>query len=107
GPDLVVANSGGGSVSVLVGNGDGTFQSHVDYPTGGAANGVAVADLNGDGKLDLAVAAGNGLVVLAGKGDGTFTQIWSSAALGLGSISVVIGDFINDGNPDVVVSVVT
>ena len=104
-PDLVVTNSGGGSVSVLMGNGNGTLQSHVDYPTGGAANGVAVADLNGDGKLDLAVAAGNGLVVLAGKGDGTFMQIWSSAALGIRSSSVTIGDFTNDGRPDVVLSV--
>ncbi len=104
-PDLVVTNSSGGSVSVLLGNGDGTFQSHVDYPTGGAANGVAVADLNGDGKLDLAVAAGNGLVVLVGKGDGTFMQIWSSAALGIRSTSVTIGDFTNDGKPDVVLSV--
>jgi FG-GAP-like repeat len=104
-PDLVITNSGGGSVSVLLGSGDGTFQSHVDYPTGGAAYGVALADLNGDGKLDLAVAAGNGLVVLAGKGDGTFTQIWSSAALGTRSTSVTIGDFTNDGKPDVVLSV--
>src|SRR5207248_7270039 len=106
-PDLVLTNSSGGSVSVLLGNGDGTFQSHVDYPTGGAAYGVALADVNGDGKLDLAVAAGNGLVVLAGKGDGTFTQTWSSAALGLGSISVTISDFTNDGKPDVVLGVVT
>jgi hypothetical protein len=79
----------------------------VDYPTGGAAYGVALADLNGDGKLDLAVAAGNGLVVLAGNGDGTFTQTWNSAALGLRSISVAIGDFSNDGKPNVVLSVVT
>ena len=103
-PDLVVTNSGGGSVSVLLGNGDGTFQSHVDYPTGGAAYGVALADVNGDGKLDLAVAAGNGLVVLAGKGDGTFTQIWSSAPLVSASGSVAIGDFTNDGKPDMVLT---
>jgi hypothetical protein len=105
-PDLVITNSGGGSVSVLLGNGDGSFQSHADYPTGGAANGVTLADFNGDGKLDLAVAAGQGLVVLAGKGDGTFTQTWNSAALGLRSISVTVGDFNNDGNPDVVLGVV-
>ena len=104
-PDLVVTNSSGSSVGVLLGNGDGTFQSHVDYPTGGAANGVGVADLNGDGKLDLAVAAGNALVVFAGKGDGTFTQIWSSAALGIRSIRVTIGDFTSDGKPDVVLGV--
>ena len=57
-PDLVVANvcasSNGicnGSVSVLLGNGDGTFQTAVTYGTGGqAAISVAVGDVNGDGK---------------------------------------------------------
>ena len=56
--DLVVANSVSGSVSVLLGNGDGTFQSHLDR-MGGYSGGLAVADVNGDGKLDLAVASGH------------------------------------------------
>ena len=41
-------------VSVLLGNGDGTFQPHVDYPSHSADFVLAVADLNGDGNLDLA-----------------------------------------------------
>ena len=43
-------------VSVLLNNGDGTFAARVDYPTGTAPASVAAADLNGDGKPDLAVA---------------------------------------------------
>ena len=60
-PDLVVANrntmAAVGSVGVLLGNGDGTFQAAVTYGSGGyQANSVAVADVNGDGKPDLLVA---------------------------------------------------
>jgi len=44
------------TVSVLPGNGDGTFQNHIDYPTGVGPNSVVVGDFNGDGKLDLATA---------------------------------------------------
>ena len=89
--DIVVANSStsttvdNGNVGVLLGNGDGTFQAAVAYPSGafGAAS-VAVADVNGDGKLDLVVANCSGTAsscvgalpgdvgVLLGNGDGTF-----------------------------------
>ena len=55
-PDLAVANSGSNNVSVLLGNGDGTFQAAVNYAAGNAPNSVAVGDFNGDGKADLAVA---------------------------------------------------
>ena len=64
-PDLVVANvcassaddCANGTVGVLLGNGDGTFQTAVTYGSGGyEANSVAVADVNGDGKPDLLVA---------------------------------------------------
>ena len=55
--DLVVTNnlSSGGTVSVLLGNGDGTFQAPRTYGVGASPYGVAVGDFNGDGKLDLAV----------------------------------------------------
>ncbi len=56
--DLVVANFGSGNVSVLLGNGDGTFRAAVDYGAGSGPRSVAVGDFNGDGKVDLAVANG-------------------------------------------------
>ncbi len=55
--DLVVANEFSGSVSVLLGNGDGTVQSRLDYAAIPGLNRVVVADLNGDGKLDIVAGA--------------------------------------------------
>lgn len=73
-PDLVVVNGGVNTVSILLGNGDGTFQAHVDYPTGTTPSSVTVGDFNGDGKLDLAVTNqdDNTVSILLGNGDGTF-----------------------------------
>ena len=55
-PDLVTANEFGDNVSVLLGNGDGTFQAAVNYGAGDVAISVAIGDLNRDGALDLVVA---------------------------------------------------
>ena len=54
-PDLAVTvtSFADNTVSVLLGNGDGTFQTHVDYATGSHPTSVAVADFNGDGKAGL------------------------------------------------------
>ena len=54
-PDLAVANEGD-NVSILLGNGNGTFQAKVDYGAGATPVSVTAGDWNGDGKLDLAVA---------------------------------------------------
>lgn len=108
--DLAVANfnaAGPGSVSILLGNGDGTFQPHVDYPTGSASIGVTAADFNGDGKLDLAVtnlAFTGSLSILLGNGDGTFqTQVDYDA--GIFPFSVVPGDLNGDGTLDLALAV--
>jgi hypothetical protein len=55
-PDLAVANYNSNTVSVLLGNGNGTFAAAVNYGTGSFPLSVAIGDLNGDGRLDLAVA---------------------------------------------------
>ncbi len=72
--DLVTANYGSGTISVALGNGDGTFQTPVTYTVGNNPIALAIGDLTGDGKLDIAVANyGSGTVsVLIGNGDGTF-----------------------------------
>jgi FG-GAP-like repeat/FG-GAP repeat len=110
--DLVVSNwcvSSGdctsGSVSVLLGNGNGTFQPAVTYGTGGQfSSPVVVADLNRDGKLDLVVANEGSLGVLMGNGDGTFriaTVTATPTELDSGDGSLAIGDFNGDGWLDV------
>ena len=53
--DLVTGNIQSKDISVLLGNGDGTFQPVVSYPTGGAVGGLVAGDFNGDDKLDIAV----------------------------------------------------
>jgi FG-GAP-like repeat/FG-GAP repeat len=107
-PDLVTNNRGSQKVSVLLGNGDGTFQAHQDYPAGpGGSSGptsVAIADVNGDGKPDLVTSNDIGSVsVLLGSGDGTFPTHTEYAA-GPGQVpwAVAIADLNRDGMPDVV-----
>ena len=101
--DLAVANPGG--LSVLLGNGDGTFKPFVNYAAGSTPYWVAVGDFNGDGKLDLAVAneGSNDLSVLLGKGDGTF-EAAVNYATGSQPASVAVGDFNGDGKLDVAVA---
>jgi hypothetical protein len=115
-PDLAVANYGSHanghtdtSVSVLLGNGDGTFQPAVNYKDGSLPLSVAVGDFNGDGKLDLVVGdqgfsySDQGVSVLLGNGDGTFQTAVNFGA-GPGSTSVALGDFNGDGAPDLAVA---
>jgi hypothetical protein len=108
-PDILVANwigSGSGVVGVLLGNGDGTFQTPVAYDAGGyLTSSVAVADLNGDGKPDIAVANATGTVgVLLGNGDGTFQTAVTYSPGGSGPQSVAVADLNGDGHLDLVVA---
>jgi hypothetical protein len=94
-----------GGVSVLVGNGDGTFGSPVFYPIeviGNGPNVVAIADFNGDGKPDVVSANydGNDTSILLGNGDGTFKASKNYPA-SINPVGVVTGDFNGDGMQDV------
>jgi hypothetical protein len=104
-PDLAVANAGSNTVSVLLGNGDGTFGAKTDYTTGSFPASVAIGDLNGDGKPDLAVASfySNAVSVLLGNGDGTFGAR-RDYSTGVEPFSVRIGDLNGDGKPDLAVA---
>jgi hypothetical protein len=63
--NLVVANSGSDDVSVLLGQGDGSFAATQDFPTGARPSSVVIADVNADQRLDVAVAnAGSDTVTL-------------------------------------------
>src|SRR6516162_7159810 len=68
-PDLAVTNYGDNTVSVLLGQGDGTFQAAQSYGTWSGPSTVVVADFNGDGALDLAVATNYTVNILLGIGD--------------------------------------
>jgi hypothetical protein len=104
-PDLAVGNNGANSVSVLRGNGDGSFGAKTDYATGSAPYSVVIGDLNGDGKPDLAVVNYNSSTVsaLRGNGDGTFGAR-TDFGTGTNPISVAIGDLNGDGKPDLAVA---
>lgn len=103
--DMVAAEIWTHTVSVLLGNGDGTFQPAATYDSGGINPiCVVIADLNGDGRPDLVVANDAGTVgVLLGNGDGTFSPVVNYATGGSYSISVAVGDVNGDGKPDLVV----
>ena len=111
--DLAVANHGRGgvsiitgNVSILLGNGDGTFQAKVDYAAGRDPNSMTAGDWNGDGNLDLAVANGHvsgGVSILLGNGNGTF-QAKVDYATGDSPRSVTAGDWNGDKKLDLAVA---
>jgi hypothetical protein len=104
-PDLAVTTVL--SVSVLLGNGDGTFQAGVNYTAGPTPASVAVGDFNGDGKPDLAVpnpGRYNFVIMLLGNGDGTFQEAPNNYPAGSGPVFAAVGDFNGDGKPDLTVA---
>ncbi len=111
--DLAVANHGDpgagddGGLSILLGNGDGTFQAQNSVVVGPNPCPTPIcliaADYNGDGKLDLAVLkASDTLSVLLGNGDGTFQPHTDYATRGR-STELRLGDLNDDQEPDLIV----
>ena len=117
--DLAVANQCGhdpacrqGTVSILLGNGDGTFRPQQSFLVGIFPLAVAVADFNGDGHRDLVLTlpcgtdgtctSNGGVGILLGNGDGTFQPVAVYIGLGSDTAELGVGDFNGDHHADVV-----
>jgi len=102
-PDVAVINEGSGSVSILLGNGDGTFHHGRSLDIGGSADiipwSIAAGDFNSDGKVDLVVANGVSVDVHLGKGDGTFGDAMTVPGLVGGAL---VADVNLDGKLDII-----
>jgi hypothetical protein len=111
--DVLVANSCGnsncstpGPLGVLLGNGDGTFQPVIPYNSGTYLGRIALADVNGDGKLDVVTTSGSvDVMVLLGNGDGTFqAPVFIYGTGGFGANGLAVADVNGDGRPDLMVT---
>jgi hypothetical protein len=107
--DLVIANFVGGAtneyfISVLLGNGDGTFESPVTYASGLGAFSLVAGDFNGDGNLDIVFADVEVppyvLYFMAGNGDGTFQTPQQGEAISQFALGISAADFNGDGKLD-------
>ena len=108
--DLVVANRGdfsnpGNTVSVLLGEGSGSFGDQQTFAVGSFPNSIAVADFNGDSNPDIAVTNqnDNNVSILLGDGNGSFGEAITFAAADSPN-SIAVADFNGDSNPDIAVA---
>jgi FG-GAP-like repeat len=106
--DLVVANGGANSLSVLRNSGTGSFSDIAGSPftVSGHPNGVAIGDLNNDAAADIVVARRdlNGVSVMLNDGTGLFTTLSGVFASGTAPRDLVLGDFDADGFLDALVA---
>ncbi len=106
--DLIIGNGPGNTISILLGQANGSFTNAVGSPmaTGNYAYQTAVADYNSDGQMDIAVtnANDNAIRILLGNGTGSFTQATNSPiSVGTNPQSICSDDFNNDGKADLLV----
>lgn len=102
--DLAVA-TGNNTVSVLLGKGDGTFPTHVEYPVPGHPSAILTGDFNGDGRIDLATVDPyqSEITILLGNGDGTF-QVHQEYLTGNHPTDFATADVNGDGKLDIIVA---
>ena len=108
-PDIILFNPStcfgcDGDIAIYLGNGDGTFQSAVTFDSGlTSGEAIAVADLNGDSKLDVVVLGDTIFSVLSGNGDGTIGPAHGYSAGADQTLYLVLADLNRDGKVDLVV----
>jgi type II secretory pathway component GspD/PulD (secretin) len=102
--DIISTNQGANSISVFLGNGDGTFAARTDIPVGNGPVALVTADFNGDGKPDLAVVnkTDETVSILLGNGDGTFTA-GPVLVTGHSPVAILSADFNSDTHQDLAV----
>jgi hypothetical protein len=98
--DIASANNGG-SMSVLLGNGNGTFQPHVDYQALTNPTVIRTADVTGDGNIDVIVSfnTGHAVRVFVNDGTGKFPTHFDTTVSN-GATTIALGDFNKDGKLD-------
>jgi Ca2+-binding RTX toxin-like protein len=103
-PDLIVVKKADSDVSVLIGNGDGTFKINHNYSVGEYPDSVVVGDFTGDGHLDIATAdqGVDHVSILLNNGDGTFQLNRTDFNVGQYPNALAVGDFNGDGKLDIV-----
>jgi hypothetical protein len=106
--DMAVSNQNANNVSILLGDGRGSFGVKADFPAGGPPQRIIAADLNGDGALDLVlpIQAANAVAILFGDGRGSFGKPVMLPVDG-GPFMAAAADFNADGKPDLAVTITT
>src|ERR1019366_7840293 len=109
-PDILVTTGSTTSFSILLGNGDGTFQPALLYGYDPSGEAIAVADFNGDGKPDVVITNvfvwecdGGGITVFLNDGKGEFEQATTYCSVGGYANSLAVADVNGDGKPDLLV----
>ncbi len=110
-PDVATINTNSMAVTILLGNGDGTFKTTAGPTLSAYATGVVASDFNGDGKLDLAVSLSaadfystGSMAILIGNGDGTFSISGGAPTVGNSPKVFAVADFNADGKMDLLVN---